>query len=134
MKKKPSKSNNMLRWMAFLLLTFVFVGLLASLMAPQGKIDEVPLSDVIARANDENGNIKKITVEGSDLKITLKGEEHYTQISRKDPSGTLYEQGLIDQCASLNGEELSQCQAKYPEIEYKEASSFWSYAMDILII
>lgn len=62
-KKKPSKSNNMLRWMAFLLLTFVFVGLLASLMAPQGKIDEVPLSDVIARANDENGNIKKITVE-----------------------------------------------------------------------
>ncbi len=133
-KKKPSKSNNMLRWMAFLLLTFVFVGLLASLMAPQGKIDEVPLSDVIARANDENGNIKKITVEGSDLKITLKGEEHYTQISRKDPSGTLYEQGLIDQCASLNGEELSQCQAKYPEIEYKEASSFWSYALDILII
>jgi len=103
-------------------------------MAPQGKIDEVPLSDVIARANDENGNIKKITVEGSDLKITLKGEEHYTQISRKDPSGTLYEQGLIDQCASLNGEELSQCQAKYPEIEYKEASSFWSYALDILII
>ncbi len=133
-KKKPSKSNNMLRWMAFLLLTFVFVGLLASLMSPQGKIDEVPLSDVIARANDENGNIKKITVEGSDLKITLKGEEHYTQISRKDPSGTLYEQGLIDQCASLNGEELSQCQAKYPEIEYKEASSFWSYALDILII
>ena len=133
-KKKPSKSNNMLRWMAFLLLTFVFVGLLASLVAPQGKIDEVPLSDVIARANDENGNIKKITVEGSDLKITLKGEEHYTQISRKDPSGTLYEQGLIDQCASLNGEELSQCQAKYPEIEYKEASSFWSYALDILII
>ena len=82
-KKKPSKSNNMLRWMAFLLLTFVFVGLLASLMAPQGKIDEVPLSDVIARANDENGNIKKITVEGSDLKITLKGEEHYTQIHAK---------------------------------------------------
>lgn len=41
---------------------------------------------------------------------------------------------MIDQCASLNGEELSQCQAKYPEIEYKEASSFWSYALDILII
>ncbi len=132
--KKTSKNSNAFRWMAFLLLMLVFIGLFASFLAPQGQIEEVPLSDVIARANDENGNIQKITVEGSDLKITLKGQDKYTQISRKDPSGTLYEQGLIDQCASLNGEELSKCQAKYPEIEYKEVSSFWSYALDILII
>ncbi len=133
-KKKPSKNSNMIRWIAFLLLVLVFLGIFTSAMSPSGKIEEVPLSDVIARANDENGNIQKITVEGSDLKITLKGDDRYSQISRKDPSGTLYEQGLIDQCAALNGEELSQCQAKYPEIEYKEASSFWSYAVDILII
>lgn len=133
-KKTSNNSSNMFRWMAFLLLMLAAIGLLASALAPQGKIDEVPLSDVIARANDENGNIKKITVEGSDLKITLKGEDTFTQISRKDPSGTLYEQGLIDQCADLNGEELTKCQAKYPEIEYKEASSSWSYALDILII
>ena len=116
-KKKTSKNSNMFRWFGFVLIMLAFIGILASVMVPQGTIEEVPLSDVIARANDENGNIKKITVEGSDLKITLKGEDNYTQISRKDPSGTLYEQGLIDQCASLNGEELTQCQAKYPEIE-----------------
>lgn len=133
-KKKTSKNSNMFRWFGFVLIMLAFMGILASVIMPQGAIEEVPLSDVIARANDENGNIKKITVEGSDLKITLKGEENYTQISRKDPSGTLYEQGLIDQCASLNGEELTQCQAKYPEIEYKEVSGFWSYALDILII
>ena len=133
-KKKTSKNSNMFRWFGFVLIMLAFIGILASVMVPQGTIEEVPLSDVIARANDENGNIKKITVEGSDLKITLKGEDNYTQISRKDPSGTLYEQGLIDQCASLNGEELTQCQAKYPEIEYKETSGFWSYALDILII
>ncbi len=133
-KKKTSKNSNMFRWFGFVLIMLAFIGILASVMVPQGTIEEVPLSDVIARANDENGNIKKITVEGSDLKITLKGEDNYTQISRKDPSGTLYEQGLIDQCASLNGEELTQCQAKYPEIEYKESSGFWSYALDILII
>lgn len=133
-KKKTSKNSNMFRWFGFVLIMLAFIGILASVMVPQGTIEEVPLSDVIARANDENGNIKKITVEGSDLKITLKGEDNYTQISRKDPSGTLYEQGLIDQCASLNGEELTQCQTKYPEIEYKETSGFWSYALDILII
>ncbi len=133
-KKKTSKNSNTFRWVVFLLLLFVCFGIFASVLAPQGQIDEVPLSDVIARANDENGNIAKITVEGSDLKITLKGEDRYTQISRKDPSGTLYEQGLIDQCASLNGEELTKCQEKYPEIEYKESSTFWSYALDILII
>ncbi len=133
-KKKPSKNTNPLRWLAFLLLILLFVGIFASVLAPQGKIEEVPLSDVIARANDEDGNIKKITVEGSNLKITLKGEDVYSQISRKDSSGTLYDQGLIDQCADLNGEELTNCQAKYPVIEYKEVSSFWDYALDIMII
>ncbi len=133
-KKKSSKNSNALRWMGFLLVILALVGIFTSLTAPQGTIEEVPLSDVLARANDENGNIKKITVEGSDLKITLKGEEKYTQISRKDSSGTLYEQGLIDQCAALNGSELAACQEKYPEIEYKEVSGFWDYALDILII
>lgn len=133
-KKKTSKPNNTMRWFAFLLLVLACIGIFASVMSPQGAIDEVPLSDVIARANDENGNIAKITVEGSNLKITLKDEDHYTQVSRKDSSGTLYEQGLIDQCAALNGEELTACQEKYPEIEYKEVSSFWDYALDILII
>lgn len=123
-----------MRWFGFLLVLFAMMGFLMMSMSPSGRIEEVPLSDVIARANDENGNIKKITVEGSDLKITLKGEENYTQISRKDPSGTLFEQGLIDQCSNLNGEELTACQTKYPEIEYKESNGFWDYALDILII
>lgn len=135
-KKKPqqSKSSNMLRWVGFVFLIFVFCGLLASMFAPNGVIEEVALSDVIARANDENGNIAKITVQGNDLQITLKGKERYTQTSRKDGSGTLYEQGLIDHCADLNGDEQSKCQEKYPVIEYQEVSNFWDYALDIAII
>ncbi len=134
--KKPqsSKGSNAIRWFAFVLLLLIFSLFLANVVSPQGTIKDVPLSDVIARANDENGDIAKITVEGSNLKITLKGEEYYTQTSRKDPSGTLYEQGLIDQCVDLNGEELAECQAKYPIIEYKEVSTFWDYALDIAII
>lgn len=133
-KKKSSKSSNMLRWMGFLLVILALVGITSSLWAPRTQIEEVPLSDVIARANDENGNIKKITVEGSELKITLKGEDHYSQTSRKDSSGTLYEQGLIDHCTKLSGEELNLCRSSYPEIEYKEAVGFWDYALDIMII
>jgi len=133
-KKPQPKSSNLFRWIFFIFLLFLFTGIIATLVSPQTSIEEVPLSDVIARANDENGNIAKITVEGNDLKITLKGEDRVSQISRKDPSGTLYEQGLIDQCASLNGNELTECQAKYPTIEYTEASSFWDYALNIAII
>lgn len=123
-----------MRWLVFTILLILCCGAIASLSAPESMVEEVPLSDVIARANDENGNIAKITVEGNDLKITLKGKDRYTQTSRKDASGTLYEQGLIDQCAGLNGEELSTCQAKYPVIEYTEVSNFWDYALNIAII
>lgn len=133
-KKKPTKNSNLLRWLVFTILLILCCGAIASLSAPESMVEEVPLSDVIARANDENGNIAKITVEGNDLKITLKGKDRYTQTSRKDASGTLYEQGLIDQCAGLNGEELSTCQAKYPVIEYTEVSNFWDYALNIAII
>jgi len=108
--------------------------MMTSFLAPSSTIEEVPLSDVIARANDENGNIAKITVEGSNLKITLKGEDYYTQTSRKDTSGTLYEQGLINHCEGLAGDELTDCQGKYPTLEYVEASNFWDYALDIAII
>ena len=81
---------------------------------------EVALSDVIMRANDPEGNIKKITVTGSSLEITLKDKDVPTEISRKDPSGTLYDQGLIDYCAELKSEEKVKCLEKYPVIEYKE--------------
>lgn len=84
------------------------------------KTTEVPISEVISRANDPNGNIAKIEVTGDALNITLKNNDKPTETSRKDSSGTLYDQGLINYCVDLNGEELTKCQAQYPVIEYKE--------------
>ncbi len=116
-------------------LLVLFCGMLATLLTPSQTIEEVPLSNVIARANDENGDIAKITLEGSTLKITKKGEDRYSQTSRKDSSGTLYEQEPYRPlCWQKNGDELTECQSKYPVIEYKEVSSFWDYALDIAII
>lgn len=134
MKKKSNSGSNTFRWLMFVAMLLLCCAAVASLMAPREVITEVPLSEVIARANDSNGDIEKITVEGNQLKITLKGEKYYTQTSRKDGSGTLYEQGLIDYCSELSGEELAKCQSKYPVIEYVEASSFWDYALDAAII
>lgn len=133
-KKKPTKGNNLLRWFVFVILVCLFCGALSSVLAPANSIEEVPISEVIARANDENGNIEKIVIEGNTLKITKKGDKYYSEVSRKDNSGTLYDQGLVNHCSDLSGEELSACQDKYPMIEYVEASNFWDYALDIAII
>ena len=95
--------------------------------------EEVAISDVIKRANDPKGNIKKITVTGDTLDITLKGNEKPTQTSRKDSSGTLYDQGLKNYCEDLEGEELTKCEETYPEIEYKEDTNVWGIVLDVAL-
>ncbi len=136
--KKPieanKNSNNARRW-SFLIVVVAFAVAITYLLTPHTKpLEEVAISDVIARANDENGDISKITVSGSELKITLKGNEQPTQVSRKDTSGTLYDQGLVNNCEGKTGSELTACQEKYPVIEYVEPSTFWDNFWDIALI
>ena len=94
---------------------------------------EVALSDVIRRANDPEGNIAKITVTGNNLDITLKGQNEPTETSRKDGSGTLYDQGLIDYCDGMEGEALAKCEMTYPTIEYKEDFNTWGIVLDVAL-
>ncbi|MBR0488232.1 ATP-dependent zinc metalloprotease FtsH [Candidatus Saccharibacteria bacterium] len=95
------------------------------------KKTDVAISDVIARANDPEGNIEKITVMGNELEITLKGQTVATEKSRKDPSGTLYDQGLKNYCDGLEGEALTKCEETYPVIEYKEDVNVWGIVLDV---
>ncbi|MBF1038341.1 MAG: AAA family ATPase, partial [Candidatus Nanosynbacter sp.] len=95
---------------------------------------EVPLSDVISRANDEHGNIKRITVSGNELEITLKDKDIPTETSRKDPSGTLYDQGLINRCADKVSDDLKKCQEKYPVINYVDPINYTEIFINILTI
>jgi cell division protease FtsH len=134
--KKPSKNDksNSARRILFIFVLILICFAVVPMLTPNTKMDEVALSDVISRANDENGNIKKITVVGSELKITLKDKDQPTQISRKDPSGTLYDQGLVNHCDDKSGDELTKCQEKYPTIEYVEASNFWANFLDIALV
>lgn len=97
------------------------------------KKTEVPISDVIRRANDPNGNIAKITVTGNNLDITLKDKKEPTETSRKDGSGTLYDQGLMNYCDGLEAEELGECEKNYPVIEYKEDVNMTGIILDIVL-
>lgn len=133
-KSQMHAASNAVRRLLFTIIAIVCMIAIFNAMTPSYRMEEVALSDVITRANDENGNIKKITVSGNNLEITLKDNDQPTQKSRKDGSGTLYEQGLIDQCASKNGDELKSCQEKYPVIEYKEPVDVMGTVFDIAMI
>lgn len=127
-------SNNARSVLFFALLVLLAYAMVSSVLTGSNKLKEVALSDVIARANDENGNIKKITVTGNDLYITLKDKDQPTERSRKDASGTLYEQGLLSHCDKKTGDELKQCQSKHPVIEYEEPVDYSAIVFNILSI
>ena len=119
-KNNNSKTSNSIRRVFFTILVILFSASILAGLNTSSKLEEVALSDVIARANDEHGDIKKITVSGQKLEITLKDKDQPTQVSRKDALGTLYEQGLINHCAKLSGKKLQDCRSAYPLIEYVE--------------
>ncbi len=133
---RPMNNNrsNTVRSVVFMFLMLCFAMFLISNMNNNNvQKTEVPISEVIQRANNPNGNIKKITVVGSTLEITLKGQDKATETSRKDASGTLYEQGLVNYCDGMEGEELTKCQETYPVIEYKEDLDVWGIVLDVVL-
>lgn len=131
---KKNKSNTF-RSIIFTLLSIIFIAYCINLYGSGSvKMKEVPLSDVISRANDEHGNIKRITVSGNELEITLKDKDVPTETSRKDPSGTLYEQGLINRCADKIGDDLKKCQEKYPVINYVDPINYTEIFINIVTI
>lgn len=130
---KPKSSNTFRGVISSILMVCFCLLLISSFNKATIKKTDVPISDVITRANDENGNIEKITVIGNRLDITLKGQSEPSETSRKDASGTLYEQGLINHCANLKGDAFIACEKKYPIIEYKEDINIWGIIFDISI-
>ena len=126
--------SNAVRSAIFTFLLFCFAMFLITNMNNNNVAKtEVAISDVIARANDPEGNIARITVTGNTLDITLKGQDKPTETSMKDPSGTLYDQGLVNYCDGLEAEALTKCQETYPVIEYKEDSNVWGTVLDVAL-
>ena len=89
---KNKKNNNMIRYGVFwAVLIFIGLGLYA-IVNPREDLKEVPVSQVISRAND--GEIKKIAIENNNIKVTPKGEDSPTEKSQKEAGSSIYEQGL----------------------------------------
>ena len=128
-----SRSNTVRSVLFMFLMMCIAMFFIANMNNGDPQKEEVPISDVIRRANDPEGNIAKITVTGDSLDITLKGEEKPTQTSRKDGFGTLYDQGLVNHCSERTGEELKACEEKYPEIEYKEDVNVTGIILDVAL-
>ena len=138
--KKPAGRNNasnlsntVRNFLFIIVLVFLGAFMISNMNSGAVEKKEVPISEVIARANDPNGDIAKITVTGSSLDITVKGKDQPTETSRKDGSGTLYDQGLVNHCEKLNGDDLKKCEETYPIIEYKEEVDTWGIVFDIAL-
>jgi cell division protease FtsH len=88
----PKKPNNILRLSLFWAILVIGVLAAVAIATPHDNLKSVPLSQVIQQAN--SGEIKKIEVQGNDLKITPDGSDTATQKSTKDAASSLQEQGL----------------------------------------
>jgi cell division protease FtsH len=88
-KKKPT---TVLRLTIFWIVIVFGALLIYGLTSTKDTLKEIAFSDVISRANA--GEITKIEIQGSELKITPEGSDTPTQRSTKDASSSIYEQGL----------------------------------------
>jgi len=92
MAKQPKKkANNLLRLSLFWAL--ILFGALAAwaLVAPHAALKDVPISDVVRRANA--GEVSKLEIQGNDVRVTPKGKTDATEKSVKE-TGSIYDQGL----------------------------------------
>ena len=87
-KSISSLTGNVLFWIILASFIALFV---ASNYFSTSNLKEVPISNVISRAN--KGEIKSLDIQGNDVKVTLKDKNKPTEKSIKE-SGTIYEQGL----------------------------------------
>ena len=81
------KSNKVRSVLFAFLLVCCGVFLIANMNRNAIEKTEVPISEVIRRANDPDGDIKKITITGNDLEITLKNTDQPTETSQKTGRG-----------------------------------------------
>lgn len=88
----PKKPNNILRLSLFWAILVIGVIVTIAITTPHDNLKSVPLSQVIQQAND--GQLKKIEVQGNDLKITPSDASTATEKSTKDAASSLQEQGL----------------------------------------
>lgn len=119
--RKNSNMTNYLRLSLFWAIVIVIALSLVAIFSPPEQLKEVPISDVVQRAN--KGEIARIEGQGGDLKITPKGQDK--------PTETTYIQGGIG--TLLRDDTLTE-QAKSTVIDDKAPSNTSDIIWNIAII
>ena len=87
--KKPTNAIRLILFWGIIVSIFL-IGV--TYLSPTASLKDVPISDVIKRAN--NGQISKITIQGDDVIITPKDSDKPTEKSVKQGDSSIQEQGL----------------------------------------
>jgi len=91
--KQPKKPiSNTIRLVVFWVLMVAAVVAVFGFGSQKDDLKDVALSTVTSRAN--SGEIKKIEIQGNEIKVTPNGQDEATEKSVKDGASSLYEQGL----------------------------------------
>lgn len=93
-KQQPPKKkmNNLVRLSLFWAILVFGILAVVAITSPRENLKEVPISDVIMRANE--GDIKKIEIQGNNITVTPKGSDTATEKSIKEASSSIQDQGL----------------------------------------
>lgn len=84
--------SNIIRLSLFWAILVMVILTVFAITSPRGDLKEVPVSEVVSKANQ--GEIKQIKIQGNELTVTPKGEDDPTLKSVKEASSSIYEQGL----------------------------------------
>ena len=90
--KKEDQKKKLIKNVGFVVIILILGAIIFASTAQNDDLKEVPLSDVVIRAN--NGEIKKIEITGAEIKVTPNDQEEATEQTRKEASASIYEQGL----------------------------------------
>ncbi|MDN5819545.1 MAG: ATP-dependent zinc metalloprotease FtsH [bacterium] len=89
---KPKKSGNFIRLSLFWAIIVLLALALFAVLSPHEELKDAPISEVVKSANE--GKVKNLRVEGTDVQVTLKGDDKPTQKTIIQSGVSLKDQGL----------------------------------------
>lgn len=91
-KAPKNKTSNWVRLGLFWAIVVIGILTIFAVVSPHESLKEVPLSEVVKRANA--GEITRLDIQGSEIKVTPKGQDKATETTIKEAGTSIYEQGL----------------------------------------
>lgn len=88
----PNNRRGMLKNAGFIAMLLLIGAVVFSAYNQPTQLKELPYSQVVSEANE--GKYEKLTISGSKVEVTEKGQDKNTIVSQKDPNSTIAEDGI----------------------------------------